>query len=117
VPGGRLIITVVHPVITSHDNHPDGPRTTWTVHNYFNTGPPPRDWMGAQVTWAHRTVEDYADAITDAGLTITAVRECRPNLAHFDGHTDELARRRRVPLFLLLAGRAGTLLPKHDTPA
>jgi len=28
VPGGRLIITVVHPVITSHDNHPDGPRTT-----------------------------------------------------------------------------------------
>ena len=105
-PGGRMIITVVHPVITSHDNQPDGLRTTWTVDTYFDTGPRVREWMGAQVTWWHRTVEDYVVALTDAALTVTAVRECRPDPARFDGHTDEYDRRSRVPLFLFLAARA-----------
>ncbi|MET3807157.1 SAM-dependent methyltransferase [Nakamurella sp. UYEF19] len=104
-PGGRLIMTVVHPVITSYDNRTAGPRTTWTVDDYFNPGPRLRDWMGAQVTWHHRTVENYVAAMTGAGMTVTSLRECAPDPAHFEGDTDEYIRRRRVPLFLLLSGR------------
>lgn len=105
-PGGRLIMTVVHPVITSHDNRPTGPRTTWTVDNYFERGPRIRAWMGSKVTWHHRTVEDYVTSMTRAGLTVTSLRECEPDPARCDGDPDELVRRRRVPLFLLLNGRA-----------
>lgn len=105
-PGGRLIVTVVHPVITSYDNLPAGPRTTWTVDDHFQPGPRIRAWMGSQVTWHHRTLESYFAAITRAGLTVTSLRECEPDAARFDGDTDELTRRRRVPLFLLLNARA-----------
>lgn len=103
--GGRFIFTVVHPVITSHDNHPAGARSDWTVDDYFQTGPRVREWLGSTVTWHHRTVENYVRAVTTAGLTLTALRECEPEPTRFDGHTDELARRRRVPLFLLLNTR------------
>lgn len=102
---GRFIFTVVHPVITSYDNQPTGPRTSWTVDDYFRTGPRMRNWLGSEVTWHHRTIEDYVRAVTEAGLTLTALRECGPDPARFDGHTDELARRQRVPLFLLLNTR------------
>lgn len=53
----------------------------------------------------HRTIQDYVSAVTEAGPTLTALRECEPAPARFNGHTDELARRRRVPLFLLLNPR------------
>jgi len=102
---GRFIFTVVHPVITSHDNQPTGPRTSWTVDDYFNTGPRVRNWLGSQVTWHHRTIQDHVGLVTEAGLTLTALRECEPVPERFDGHADELARRRRVPLFLLLNTR------------
>lgn len=105
-PAGRLIMTVVHPVITSFDNRPAAPRTTWTVDDYFNLGPRNRAWMGSRVTWHHRTIENYFAAITRAGLTVTSLRECEPDAARFEGDTDELIRRRRVPLFLLLNARA-----------
>jgi SAM-dependent methyltransferase len=105
-PGGRLIFTVVHPVITSHDNRPNGPRTTWTVDDYFQPGPRPRTWMGSRVTWQHRTIENYVAAVTRAGLTVTSLRECEPDPTRFGGDAGELARRRRVPLFLLINAHA-----------
>lgn len=61
--------------------------------------------MGAQVSWHHRTIEDYVAAMTNAGLTLTSLRECEPDPTRFAGDTGELARRRRVPLFLLLNDR------------
>jgi hypothetical protein len=102
---GRFIFTVVHPVITSYDNQPTGQRTNWTVDDYFHTGRRTRNWLGSQVTWHHRTIEDYVTAVTEAGLTLTALRECQPQPTRFDGHTEELARRQRVPLFLLVNAR------------
>ncbi len=104
-PGGRLIVTVVHPVITSYDNRPDGPRTTWTVDDYFNPGQRIRAWMGSQVTWHHRTIENYFATLARSGLTVTSLRECEPDAARFEGDTYELIRRRRVPSFLLLNAR------------
>lgn len=103
VPGGRLILTVVHPVITSHDTNESGPRTSWLVDNYFAAGRRERDWFGSTVTWFHRTVEQYAQAVLQAGFRLSSLRECEPVHDLFDGNIDELDRRRRVPLFLLIS--------------
>ncbi len=106
VPGGRLLLSVVHPVLTSHDgsHDPDAPRTSWLVDDYFVAGPRERDWLGARVTWHHRPVEAYVRGLLDAGFALTWLEECAPLPAAFGGDADELARRRRVPLFLLLEG-------------
>lgn len=105
-PGGRLVVTVVHPVMTSHDARPDpdAPRTTWVVDDYFAPGPRPQRWLGSEVTFFHRTVEQYVDALAGAGFRLTALRECAPRREEFDDAA-ELARRGRIPRFLLLAAQ------------
>jgi ubiquinone/menaquinone biosynthesis C-methylase UbiE len=103
VPGGRLVVSVVHPVITSHDEAATGPRTSWTVDNYFVPGPRVRTWFDTQVTWYHRTIEQYARALRAAGFTLTELSECEPDERLLIDDVHELARRRRVPLMLVLA--------------
>ena len=103
--GGRLLITVLHPVITSHDTAPTGQgRTDWVVDDYFEPGLRERPWLGRTVCWYHRTIEQHIDALTDAGFRLTTFSECEPVATLFEGDADELQRRRRVPLFLLLGG-------------
>jgi SAM-dependent methyltransferase len=106
VPGGRLALSVVHPVITCNDASAGTPglRTDWLVDDYFVPGPRSRRWLGSDVVWHHRTVEDYVSAMSRAGFTLTALRECAPQRERFDDDA-EFARRRRVPLFLLLVGQ------------
>jgi SAM-dependent methyltransferase len=103
-PGGRIVFTVAHPVITSHDARasPDEPRTSWVVDDYFERGPRDRHWHGEIVTWHHRTVEDHVTAVLGAGFVLDALSECapRPGLV---GEEREYRRRRRTPLVLLLA--------------
>lgn len=106
-PGGRIVFTVPHPVLTCHDaSQGAGPRSDWVVDRYFEPGARERDWMGTRVVWHHRTVEGYVAALTGAGFGLAALRECAPVRERFGGDTAEYARRRRVPLFLLLAGAA-----------
>lgn len=103
-PGGRLLVTVLHPVITSHDARAtsDELRTAWVVDDYFDAGPRPQRWMGGSVTFHHRTIEQYVTALVDAGFRLTALRECEPDRSAFDGDEAEYRRRRRIPMFLLL---------------
>lgn len=105
VPGGRLLTTVVHPVITSHDARGSStePRQNWVVDDYFLTGPRDQQWLGARTVWHHRTVEDYVSALFGAGFTLTGLHECAPRRELFDGDA-EYQRRLRIPLVLLLAG-------------
>ena len=102
--GGRFVCTVVHPVITSHDNPRPGPRSDWTVDRYFDDGPRQRQWFGKEVTWYHRTTEQYVRALAAAGFRLETLSECAPAPALLTDHPDELLRRRRVPLILLLGG-------------
>ena len=106
VPGGRLVVTVVHPMISSAEVAPDHgrPRVDCTVSQYFSAGPRRRRWLGGTTTWYHRTVEQYVTAFTSAGFGLTALRECAPVPERFEGDDAELDRRRQVALFLLLAG-------------
>ncbi len=104
-PGGRIIFSVVHPVISSHDarSSTDEQRSNWIVDDYFDLGPRTQNWLGGSVTWHHRTIEDYFAHLHRAGFALTALRECPPRADRFDDPR-EYARRRRIPLVLLLAG-------------
>jgi hypothetical protein len=101
-----MAFTVVHPVVTSHDARAsdEEQRASWLVDNYFDEGPREVDWLGERVVWHHRTVEGYVAAFGRAGFRLTALSECAPRPERFGGDDAELARRRRIPLFLLLAG-------------
>jgi SAM-dependent methyltransferase len=105
-PGGRLVVTVMHPVITSHDARAttEELRSDWVVDDYFVRGPREQDWLGGTVVWHHRTVEDHVAELGRAGFELTALRECAPQRQRFTD-AGEYARRRRIPLFLLLAAR------------
>jgi len=102
-PAGRLILSVVHPVISSGNHPPDGPRTTQVVDNYFQPGPRRREWFGRPVVWYHRSIEQYITALGRAGFTLSALQECEPVEELFGDQRGEYERRRRVPLFLLLS--------------
>jgi SAM-dependent methyltransferase len=104
--GGQFVCSVEHPVITSCDRGwPQGTaRQDWVVDDYFETGPRVTQWLGGTLRKYHRTVEDYFVAFQQAGFIVEHLRESRPQREHF---ADEAtyARRRRIPLFLFLAGR------------
>jgi SAM-dependent methyltransferase len=104
--GGRFVFSVEHPVITScNRGWPAGTlRQDWVVDDYFMTGARESAWLGGTVRKYHRTVEDYFRALQEAGFVVEQLRESRPQREQFaDEQTYE--RRRRIPLFLFLAGR------------
>lgn len=104
--GGLFVFSVEHPVITSSDasSKEFAPRQDWTVDNYFDTGPRVTNWMGGSVFKYHRTIEDYFTAVQAAGLQVEALREARPRTENF-ADPALLARRMRIPLFLIIAAR------------
>lgn len=112
VPGGRFVFSVEHPVITScaRGFPADTPRKDWIVDDYFETGERRTSWLGGDVRKYHRTVEDYFAAAQAAGFVVEQLREARPRPAQFtDAGTYE--RRKRIPLFLILAGRSSRRAP------
>jgi SAM-dependent methyltransferase len=106
-PGGRLVFSVEHPVVTSCDAgwHGKGPRGSWVVDGYFDTGWRETDWMGGRVRKYHRPVEDYVRLVQAAEFRLDTLREARPLREHFTSE-EEYRRRCRIPLMLLLAGTA-----------
>jgi SAM-dependent methyltransferase len=103
VPGGRMVFSVEHPVITScARSWTDGKRADWIVDDYFRTGRRQTDWMGATVTKYHRTLQELWDQLRAAGFVVDDLREGRPRRASFSDEA-EYERRRRIPLFLIIA--------------
>lgn len=102
-PGGRLVFSAEHPVITSHNSLVPGQlRGNWTVDDYFVTGRRDVAWLGGEVVKYHRTVEDYFTLLQNAGFSVQSLRESRPDPANFATQA-EYQRRARIPLFLFLA--------------
>lgn len=105
-PGGRLVYSHEHPVITSFETRePDGRRGSWTVDNYFVSGERDVTFLGRRVLKYHRTVEQHLDAVHRAGLELSRLRECPPVRELFDNDSREYERRLRIPLFLLIEAR------------
>jgi SAM-dependent methyltransferase len=103
---GLFVFSVEHPVITSSDlaAKESGLRQNWIVDEYFNTGPRTTQWLGGDVVKHHRTIEDYFSVVQSAGLTVEALRESAPRDENFSDK-ELLRRRRRIPLFLIIAAR------------
>ncbi len=104
---GRFVFSVEHPVITSCDRgwQGNGPRQDWLVDNYFDAGERITSWMGGQVIKNHRTVENYFVSLQRAGFVVESLREAEPRPENFNGDDDMYQRRKRIPLFLIMAGR------------
>ncbi len=113
--GGRFVFSVEHPVITSCDRgwQRDGPRQDWLVDDYFNIGQRITSWMGGEVIKYHRTIADYFVGLQRAGFFVESLREAKPQREWFE-HDDTYQRRKRIPLFLIMAGQKNTLNNVHN---
>ena len=104
---GRLVFSVEHPVLTSCDRawQGKGKRQDWLVDNYFDTGQRITSWMGGQVIKYHRTVENYFVSLQRAGFLVESLREAEPRPEQFENDDETYRRRKRIPLFLMMAGQ------------
>jgi SAM-dependent methyltransferase len=96
-PGGRLVIAF---------NSPYGTVIRGNVHDYFDTGatsPYQGLWaMGIKTYLHHRTLEEYLDAFTAAGLRLTKLADSRDN-CFLPAPDSVLPDGFRFPRFMLLA--------------
>jgi len=97
-PGGKLAVSVVHPINSGHDVEREHPEDRLVLtEDYFDRryyrDELERDGLRMTFESRHWTLEDYFDAITGAGLQVEALREI-PDAAH--------PRWSRYPLFLHL---------------
>ncbi len=103
---GKLVFSVEHPVITSHNRSLEetgGKRLDWLVDNYFITGKREVNWLGGTVIKYHRTVADFFIMLQNAGFIIASLRESNPERENFPDDDDALfQRRQRIPLFLCI---------------
>lgn len=103
VPGGRIVYTHEHPVITSFEaRERGGKRANWVVDDYFRPGARQVTFLGRPVVKYHRTLEEHLAAVRDAGFRFSRLSECRPVRDRFLAHEAEYERRLRIPLFLLV---------------
>ena len=109
---GRFVFSVEHPVITSCDRawQGNGKRQDWLVDNYFDTGQRVTSWMGGQVIKYHRTVENYFVSLQRAGFVVESLREAEPQQKHFENDDETYQRRKRIPLFLIMAGQKNSTI-------
>lgn len=105
-PHGRLVFSVEHPVVTSHQVKlkAGSKRQDWVVDRYFHTGPRHNEWLGARLMTYHRTVEDYVHLLKTAGFTLDDLRESRPR-RDIVKDPKLYEQRCRVPIYLFLAGQ------------
>jgi SAM-dependent methyltransferase len=102
-PGGRLALAVVHPMNSAHEYDREGKHPAdWLVltESYFDRriyrDEIERDGLRMVFESRHWTLEDYFDAILDAGFRVEALREIG-DPSH--------PRWSRYPLFLHLVGQ------------
>ena len=104
-PAGRIIFSILHPVITSSDKSREvsDRRYDWIVDNYFRPGSRSVRLHGEFVEQFHRPLEDIYSDLQEAGFSVDRLRESKPQPGNFaDGALYE--RRSRIPLFLFLSG-------------
>lgn len=104
---GRFVFSVEHPVITSCDRawQGNGKRQEWLVDDYFESGQRITAWMGGEVIKYHRTIENYFVGLQRAGFWVESLREAEPQYSYFENDAETYRRRKRIPLFLIMAGQ------------
>lgn len=106
-PGGRLVFSVEHPVVTcSYDGDWQGEAPwQWRVHDYYREGPRDCPWLGALVRKYHRTFETYLSLLTGNGFRLDRFSEGVPYPENFHDQA-AYARRLEVPMYATFAAIA-----------
>ncbi|MEK6287080.1 MAG: methyltransferase domain-containing protein [Acidobacteriota bacterium] len=114
-PGALLVASVLHPMSTalfpsSESEEVEGPNPWegWYFGSPIRTIETP--WLGyagvssegRRIFCHHHTVSDYFNALTSAGLTVTALLEPAPSLELAAKNNARYYQAMRVPVFLIL---------------
>lgn len=105
--GGRLIISVEHPIFTAQGNEEwvldsEGHRKYWPVDRYFDESSRETDFLGHSVKKYHRTLMTYLNTLLNADFRLNQVIEPTPTdkmLAESSDMRDELRR----PMMLIIS--------------
>lgn len=101
-PGGRIAITITHPVADSVGFENGDPEAPFVIDaSYLRTQPfsvvTTRDGLTMHFSGWHHSIGTYAEALRGAGLLIETIREPMP---HDDAPADKWDRWRRLPMFM-----------------
>jgi len=106
VPGGRLVFSVEHPVVTANPvgwvTDARGTRLHWPLSDYQSEGERQISWFVDNVRKFHRTLESYVNTLIAAGFRLEHLGEPKP-LAAFLKERPALETELRRPPFLVLA--------------
>ena len=99
--GGRFVFSVQHPLTTSSfaSKLSGKKRSNWLVDDYFKEGERQEPWIDKIVIKHHRTIESYFTSLTNAGFSVTSIREGKPDRDYFNSD-EEYKRRMRIPVIL-----------------
>jgi SAM-dependent methyltransferase len=105
LPGGRLVFSVEHPIVTASHNptwvqHAAEP--IWPVDHYFDEGPRTTTWLVEGVLKQHRMLGTYFEMLRTAGFTVTHLIDWGPTLEQVAARP-EWATELERPQFLLVA--------------
>ena len=106
VPGGRLVFSVEHPLLTAPSRpgwqtETDG-RKTWPVDSYLVEGPRQTNWLAEGVIKQHRTTATYLNLLLRLGFTLHHLEEWGPSDAQVAANPS-LAEERQRPTFMLVS--------------
>jgi SAM-dependent methyltransferase len=109
VPGGRLVVSVEHPVFTAPTepgwSQGAGGRKTWALDGYLEEGPRSTDWLTKGVIKQHRTLATYINTLIGLGFVLAHVEEWGPTPEQIAARPEWADERRRPPFLLISAHR------------
>lgn len=108
VPGGRLVFSVEHPIVTASHNPqwlPAAGGNVWPVDHYFDEGPRSTNWLVDSVIKQHRTIGTYLNTLVRSGFTIAHAEDWGPTKEQVAARPEWEDERQRPLFFLVAANR------------
>lgn len=109
-PGGRLVFSVEHPMVTAHPvgwvRDEQGRKLHWPLDRYADESIRETQWFIDGVVKFHRTLSTYVNELIAADLTIERIDEPLPT-AEALAARPELKTECKRPPFLLIRARKG----------
>jgi len=105
VLGGRLVVTVEHPIFTAPSNPEWTDRPAWPLDNYALEGRRITNWISEGVVKYHRTIATYVNSLIATGFSLKELVEWTPSEEDIERHPDWEIEVHR-PMFLLLGADA-----------
>lgn len=114
-PGGWLVTSMEHPIMTASPHLNSGPQ--FILDGYADEGPRSTTWFVDGVVKHHRTLATTLNAFIDAGLVIEQVLEPAPSVALSKRRPELAIHRRRPPLLVIRCRRRDPTDTPTSSPA